>query len=26
MSELIDVLNRRKFVLSGRKHLLQRES
>ncbi|SVC05598.1 uncharacterized protein METZ01_LOCUS258452 [marine metagenome] len=26
MSELLDVLNRRKFVLSGRKHLLQRES
>jgi len=26
MSELLDVLNRRKYVLSGRKHLLQRES
>jgi len=26
MSELLDVLNRRKFVLSGRKHRLQRES
>jgi len=26
MSELLDVLNRRKFVLSGRTHLLQRES